>query len=193
VEERQHLRAPGNERQRLRASDADREQVVARLRIALDEGRLKMDEYLERMGLAYEAVTYADLAALYGDLPATVVASAPARKPDATAVPVAQSPAAPARSNVLADLPTPLKVLWTIWLTAVSINVVVWVLVSATTRNWIYPWPIWVAGPWGAALFGISMGATQGRRNRRIAPRLAPPPPADPGAGPASLPPGPSG
>jgi hypothetical protein len=189
VEERQHLPAPDSERQMLRASDADREQVVARLRVALDEGRLKMDEYLERMGLAYDAVTYADLAALYVDLPGTVVTAAPAapaRTPDTTATPVAQSPAAPARRNVLADLPAPLKVLWTIWLTAVSINVVVWVLVSATTAQLIYPWPIWVAGPWGAALFGISVGATRGSR-RRTAPRLPPPSHADPGAGPASL------
>jgi hypothetical protein len=45
----------------MRASDADRQEVVERLRGALDEGRLKMDEYLERMGLAYDAVTYGDL------------------------------------------------------------------------------------------------------------------------------------
>ena len=45
----------------MRASDADRQEVVERLRGALDEGRLKMDEYLERMGLAYEAMTYGDL------------------------------------------------------------------------------------------------------------------------------------
>ena len=54
---------------RMRASDADRQQVIERLRTALDEGRLKMDEYLERMGQASEAVTYGDLAPLYADLP----------------------------------------------------------------------------------------------------------------------------
>jgi hypothetical protein len=48
----------------MRASDAERQEVVERLRGALDEGRLKMDEYLERMGLAYEAVTYGDLVPL---------------------------------------------------------------------------------------------------------------------------------
>ena len=46
-----------DDRQRMRASDADRQEVIERLRAALDEGRLKMDEYLERMGLASEAVT----------------------------------------------------------------------------------------------------------------------------------------
>ena len=58
-----------DDRQDMRASDADRQEVVERLRGALDEGRLKMNEYLERMELAYEAVTYRDLAPLCRDLP----------------------------------------------------------------------------------------------------------------------------
>ena len=53
----------------MRASDADRQEVVDRLRAALDEGRLKMDEYLDRMGVASEAVTHGDLVPLYADLP----------------------------------------------------------------------------------------------------------------------------
>jgi hypothetical protein len=40
-------------------------------------------------------------------------------------------------------------------------------LVSATTAHLIYPWPLWVAGPWAAVLFGLSAGATQIRRGRR--------------------------
>jgi anti-sigma28 factor (negative regulator of flagellin synthesis) len=39
-----------DDRQHMRASDADRQEVVDRLRAALAEGRLKMDEYGERMG-----------------------------------------------------------------------------------------------------------------------------------------------
>lgn len=46
-------------------------------------------------------------------------------------------------------LPTALRLLWTIWLAAVSINVVVWALVSATHGHLAYPWPVWVAGPYG--------------------------------------------
>ena len=45
----------------LRASDHDRQEVVDRLRGALEDGRLKMDEFEDRMGLAYQAVTYGDL------------------------------------------------------------------------------------------------------------------------------------
>jgi hypothetical protein len=149
----------------MRASDADRQQVVERLRGGLDEGRLKMDEYLERMGLAYEAVTYGDLVPLYRDLPeARPVAKAQDAAPPA---PVPAPQADVVRRGAFASLPTPLKVLWTIWLTVVSINVVVWVLASATSAHLIYPWPLWVAGPWGVVLLGLSFGATQIRRGRR--------------------------
>ena len=150
----------------MRASDADRQQVVERLRGALDEGRLKMDEYLERMGLAYEAVTYGDLVPLYRDLPA----ARPVAKREAAAPPPAPAPAPRAevvKRGAFASLPTPLKVLWTIWATVVSINVVIWVLVSATTAQLIYPWPLWVAGPWGVVLLGVTALVTTVRQGRR--------------------------
>src|ERR1035441_2583957 len=175
-----------DDRQKMRASDGDRQERVKRLRAALEDGRLKMDEYLDRMGLAYEAVTYGDLAALHADLPeagsmAKREATPPATAPQAGAAPpggVARLLAAPhadrpeagsmarreapppatapqavaAPPGVVADLPAALKVLWTIWLAAVSINVVIWVLVSGTAGHLIYPWPVWVAGPSGAGL-----------------------------------------
>jgi len=149
----------------MRASDADRQEVVERLRSALDDGRLKMDEYLERMGVAYEAVTYGDLVPLYRDLPE----AKPVARPQAAAPP-APAPAPRAevvRRGAFASLPTPLKVLWTIWATVVSINVVVWVLVSATTAHLIYPWPLWVAGPWGVVLLGVTAIAGTIRRGGR--------------------------
>ncbi|HUK70813.1 MAG TPA: DUF1707 domain-containing protein [Streptosporangiaceae bacterium] len=158
-----------DDRQKMRASDGDREEVVERLRAALEDGRLKTDEYLNRMGLAYEAVTYGDLAPLYSDLPE----SGSMAKREATA-PAAMPQPVIAPSGVFTGLPAALRVLWTIWLTAVSINVVVWVLVSGTTGHLIYPWPIWVAGPSGAALFAVSAGVTEIRRNRRPAPRRLP-------------------
>lgn len=54
----------------LRASDSDRERVVAMLGEALADGRLSHDEYAERMPLALSARTLGDLAALTGDLAA---------------------------------------------------------------------------------------------------------------------------
>lgn len=53
----------------LRASDADRERVVDRLRDAVAEGRLDMDEFEERLEAAYRSRTYAELEPLTRDLP----------------------------------------------------------------------------------------------------------------------------
>ena len=147
----------------MRASDAERQDVVERLRAGLDDGRLKMDEYVERMGRAYDAVTHGDLVPLCRDLPETTT-PAPARPAGPAPIPVPVP--APDHRGVFARQPAALKVLWTIWLVAVSVNVVVWVLVSGTTGHLHYPWPLWVAGPYGAALLAISAAAAQFRQGR---------------------------
>ena len=149
------------ETQTMRASDRDRQQVVDRLRGAVEDGRLTMDEYMQRMELAYRAVTYGDLAPLQADLPATGSAHGQGREP-----------AAQARRSCLlgfvAGLPGVLRVLWATWLTAVAINVVVWALVSGTTGHLIYPWPLWVAGPYGAALVAVSAVVAVTQAQRRL-------------------------
>src|SRR5262249_14198227 len=129
-----------NDRQRMRASDRDRQEVVDRLRDAVAEGRLKMDEDVDRMERAYQAVTYGDLARLPTAVPvrgraterrAALPAKAPAAKAPAVKAPAVKAlPAGEASRGFLAGQPMALKVLWTIWLAAVSINVVVWALVS---------------------------------------------------------------
>jgi hypothetical protein len=63
----------------LRASDAERERVVAFLREHALLGRLTDDELEERIGLAYASVTVGDLEKLIHDLPRTPRASSPAR------------------------------------------------------------------------------------------------------------------
>jgi hypothetical protein len=146
-------------RQGMRASDHDRQEVVDRMRDAMQDGRLQMDEFVDRMGRAYQAVTYGDLAPLDADLP-------PSGSRQQAALTAPAAPVCHAWRGAVAGLPTALKVLWTIWLAAVSVNVVVWALVSATTAHLIYPWPLWVAGPWGALLFAKSVGITQIRRSR---------------------------
>lgn len=137
-----------NGRQDMRASDRERQQVVDRLRAGLEDGRLTMEEYTDRMGNAYQAVTYGDLAPLCADLPA---AGPPAPEPIAAAC-----PAITGRRGILAAMPCPLRVLWAIWLAAVLANVVIWALVCVTTGSLIYPWPLWVAGPYGAILFAVT-------------------------------------
>nr|WP_231927147.1 DUF1707 domain-containing protein [Micromonospora zamorensis] len=53
----------------MRASDSDRTAVADRLRVALNEGRLDLHEYDERLQRAYAARTYAELDGLLTDLP----------------------------------------------------------------------------------------------------------------------------
>jgi hypothetical protein len=54
----------------MRAASADRERAVDVLKAGFAEGRLTQDEYNDRMGRAYAAQTYGELAALTADLPA---------------------------------------------------------------------------------------------------------------------------
>jgi len=87
---------PGDEkaaaaaRGHLRASHADREQVIGTLKAAFVQGRLTKDELDVRVGQAFAARTYADLAALTADLPAGLAAARPPRQP---ATPPARRPA----------------------------------------------------------------------------------------------------
>ena len=147
------------DQQKMRASDRDRQQVVERLRSALEDGRLTMEEYVNRMEVAYQAATYGDLAPLCADLPASNPVTAGPQT--AATVPAAVV----SRAGYLAGLPAVLKVLWTIWLIAVSVNVVVWALVSGTGGHLAYPWPVWVAGPYGAVLFAVSAAVMLFRRS----------------------------
>ena len=164
----------------MRVSDSERQAVVEVLKRALDEGRLKMDEYVERMEKAYEAVTIGDLELLHDDLPQgshtqATPAGPPMPTPAATPAPqpvylVNNPPPAPPPTphpglrGAYVDLPGGLKVLWTVLFAAVAINVVVWVLVGVTTASFPYPLPLWFAWPAGAALFGISAPVVQSRR-----------------------------
>lgn len=56
----------------VRASDADRDAVVERLRRALSQGRLTVAEFDERVAAAYAAKTHGDLEALTRDLPGSL-------------------------------------------------------------------------------------------------------------------------
>ena len=74
---------PEQPRGEVLASDAEREEVAARLSRAVGEGRLTLAEFSERVGRAHTARTRAELAPITADLPAPaqppVAAAAPAR------------------------------------------------------------------------------------------------------------------
>jgi hypothetical protein len=71
---------PGDElgaagRGHLRASHADREQVIGTLKAAFVQGRLDRDEFDRRVGQAFASRTYLELAAVTADLPAGLAAA----------------------------------------------------------------------------------------------------------------------
>jgi hypothetical protein len=68
-------------RAHLRASRADREQVVDTLQAAFAQGRLARDEFDTRVGRALAARTYADLAAAGAGLPVKRAVAQPSRPP----------------------------------------------------------------------------------------------------------------
>lgn len=71
----------------LRASDADRDQVMDVLRAAAADGRLTAEEFEERLEAALSARTFGDLAALTADLVATPAPLGPQDAPGAQGLP----------------------------------------------------------------------------------------------------------
>lgn len=70
---------------RMRASDADREHVVAILREQVGTGRLTLEEFSQRSATAYQSQTVGELDALTRDLPRP--APAPVMAPTLAAQP----------------------------------------------------------------------------------------------------------
>jgi hypothetical protein len=89
----------------IRASDADREVVVASLREAYAAGRLDLDEFDERTSAAYASKTWGDLRKLTADLPSQPIlgGDVPGRLFRSALSPDATLPSHPSR----ASLPTP--------------------------------------------------------------------------------------
>ena len=130
-------------RDRMRAADTDRERVAEQLRLAHNEGRLDLTEYDERVRQAWAARTYGELAALTADLPGMRSPAAPATRHE---VSPSRRPRRRGRAAVAA------------WASASMINLLIWAIVSLATLSWIYPWWVWVAGPWGAMLLAGWIG-----------------------------------
>lgn len=140
----------------MRASDGDRDRVAAALREHMAEGRLTVDEFNERLERVYRSRTYGELAKITADLPEVDLHTLP----DTVSRPgKSPQPRDKARSS--------LKASWAAWAGASAINWVIWLIVSVTSGTWIYPWPMWVMGPWGAVLLVSTIfGATGETRDR---------------------------
>lgn len=152
-----------DQRDRMRAADSDREAVVERLRTALNEGRLELHEFDERVAEAYRSKTYADLDRLLTDLPGVTPVS---RSQLAPTAPLAPAPVPDAPPGAV---PRWLASIWGVWAAAVAINLVIWLLVSISNADLVYFWPMWVAGPWGAVLVVATIGGLSRGEPRRWA------------------------
>ncbi len=146
-----------NQNPLLRASDVDRELVASQLGRHATAGRLTLDELDERLGGVYAAKTIGDLQKLTTDLPSLADQPADLIKHKSTADPreLRRRARADRRGVELSRPPGQYPVLGrVIWGSFLSVNlmlIVIWGIVAATGGA-MYPWWLWVAGPWGAAI-----------------------------------------
>jgi hypothetical protein len=157
-------------REEMRAGDGDRKAVADQLKAALDEGRLDLHEYDERLQKTYAARTYGDLNGLLDDLPGTVPPQqSQVQAYQATTPPGAPVQEPPSRANRAAAWVGPYG-------GVIGVCVLIWVITSITSRHLLYFWPVWMLIP---LLFGItgalasrgSSGGTPARDARRAARR----------------------
>ena len=115
--------AEGRSRGNLRASHADREQVIGALKAAFVQGRLTEDELDARTGQVYASRTYAELAEVTADIPAEPTG--------------AQSPRDPWRAT---------KIAWRVVYATIAPGLVTLILIPGgprTTRGTWSSWPQW--------------------------------------------------
>lgn len=123
----------------IRASDADRDRVASLLREHHAAGRLSAEEFDERLGQTFSAVTVGELDRLLADLPSIDLY----RLPDAS---LTRQPRQ-ARSSGRRGRSAGWQAAWTSWFALTVLCFVVWLLAGGG-----YFWPIWVALPFGACL-----------------------------------------
>ncbi|WP_244252669.1 DUF1707 SHOCT-like domain-containing protein [Micromonospora antibiotica] len=183
-------RAGMQERDRMRAADTDREATAERLRVALEEGRLDLHEYDERLQQTYGAKTYAELDTVLADLPAPASAQRSALAPldplspqaplDPLAPPVSGSgasvpdrevtPEPPVTGGTAVGEPVPVGVgsrrwpveVWVPWLRVAALLTVIWAISSVGSRELLFYWPAWALGPWGVLLLLRTTGGFAG-------------------------------
>ncbi|MDT5032688.1 MAG: hypothetical protein QOC94_2859 [Actinoplanes sp.] len=138
-------------REEMRAGDSDRQAVADRLKTALDEGRLDLGEYDERLQKTYSAKTFGDLTGLLDDLPGT----APLEHSQVQAY---QAPAGPvsgaggqSTARRVASWVGPYGGL-------VAVCTVIWAITSVSAGHLTYFWPVWMLIPLFFGLIGAMSG-----------------------------------
>jgi hypothetical protein len=143
-------------RDEMRAADSDRQAVADKLKQALDEGRLDLGEYDERLQRTYAARTYGDLNGLLDDLPGL----APAQPAPAPAAPAASPPTRTARSGQLVKA----------WLGGFGgvfiVSTVIWLATGLGGDGLGYFWPVWLLIPMVLGALGRIGGGHDYRGDR---------------------------
>ncbi len=120
------------DRQNMRISDAERQEVADRLRDALGEGRLELSEFDERVQSAYQAKTYRELTPLTADLPSAPMPLSIARR---NGGPVTAAEASRRAAALLS---------------MVFVFIALGVLVSVASGGTVLPfWPLFIFAFWG--------------------------------------------
>jgi len=130
----------------VRATDGDRERIIARLRAGVAEGCIDLDELEQRITSAYEVRTVAELEHLTADLPVSVTKPAAAPPPHR-------------RPLVLED--DEFRGHLTTYCMVIGMLVVIWLLAGAH-----HPWPIYPAMAWGIGLASHHQVASAHQRKR---------------------------
>lgn len=147
----------------LRAADADRAAVADVLGAHMSAGRLTVAEFDERLSRAYAAKTYGELDELTADLPRLKKAK------DATPVPAESRSVHPAAKDSGVNPWTggwDQSHSWRAWLSTSLIVLTIWAVTSLANWEFLFFWPIWVIGPWGAVLLARTI--TGGRERRQL-------------------------
>jgi hypothetical protein len=136
-------------REQMRAGDAERAAVAERLKAALDEGRLDLDEYDTRLQQTYAAKTFGALDALVADLPGTVPAQR--SRVEQYQQPVAPAAAQPGKKRGGAPFVASYG-------GVVLVCVIIWAMSSLASGEWVYFWPGWMLIPLVFGLIGRFAG-----------------------------------
>lgn len=148
-------------RDEMRAGDSDRQAVADKLKQALDEGRLDLGEYDDRLQRTYAAKTYGDLNGLLDDLPGTGLAARPQAKPEPAPATAAPPPVRSARAGQLVRA----------WLGGFGgifvVCTVIWLATSIGSGSVQYFWPVWLLIPMVVGLLGRLGGGDRHRRDYR--------------------------
>ncbi len=148
-------------REEMRAADSDRQAVADKLKQALDEGRLDLAEYDERLQRTYAAKTYGDLDGLLDDLPGIAVAPQPAAGTEAAPRVAAPAPRRSERAGQVVRA----------WLGGFGgifvVCTIVWLATSINSGHFENFWPVWLLIPMAFGVMGrLGRGDRRGHDHR---------------------------